>query len=177
MEEKSTLARPYAVAVFKLAREQDRLGPWSEMLTFLASVVRDRTMLGLIADPRIEKPQLAELVIEVAGDRLTTEGTNLVRVLTENGRLALMPEILALYEQERARAERREKVTVLSAYAVGPKFKKMITEAMEKRLGCEVELEAHTDRSLIGGVIVRAGDLVIDASLKGRLRQLGAALG
>jgi len=177
MEEKSTLARPYAVAVFKLAQENDELAAWSEMLGFLASVVRDPIMLGLIADPRIEEAKLADLVIDIAAQRLSQGGQNLVRVLADNGRLGLAEEILRLYERERARAEKREKVTVISAYAITPKFKKTITEAMEKRLGCKVELDAHTDRSLIGGVVVRAGDLVIDASLKGRLRQLGAALG
>lgn len=177
MEELTTLARPYAVAIFRLAQEKGELDPWSEMLQFLAEVARDPTMKGLIADPRREGGQLAEVVIDVAGGRLNDNGQNLVKTLAEeHGRLALLPAIADGYEQERAAAEKRQSVEIVSAYAVNPQIKQTITEAMQKRLGCEVELEARIDRSLIGGVVIRAGDLVIDASLRGRLSQLESSL-
>ncbi len=177
MEELTTLARPYAVAVFRLAQEKGELDPWSEMLQFLAEVARDPTMKGLTADPRLEGGQLAEVVIDVASGRLNDNGRNLVKTLAEeHGRLALLPAIAELYEQERAAAEKRQTVEVLSAYAVNPQMKQIIAAAMQKRLGCEVELETRIDRSLIGGVVIRAGDLVIDASLRGRLSQLESRL-
>ena len=172
MEERSTLARPYANAVFKIASAEDGLDRWSEQLAFLASVTADGTMKGLLADPRIEHERLAELVVDIAGGRLTENGQNLVRVLAANGRLGLMDEIVRLYELERALAQRTERVRVISAYAVNAKFQTLIKEAMAKRLGCEVELETQTDRTLIGGIIIRAGDMVIDASLRGRLNSL-----
>ncbi len=178
MEDLTTLARPYAVAVFRLAQEQGELDRWSEMLQLLAEVVGDPTMKGLIVDPRLEGERLAEVVIEVAGERLNENGRNLVKTLTEeHGRLALVPAIGAGYEQERAAAEKRQSVEVVSAYAMNPQIKQTIAAAMQKRLGCEVALEMRIDRSLIGGAIIRAGDLVIDASLKGRLSQLESTLG
>ena len=177
MEELTTLARPYAVAVFRLAQEKGELDVWSEMLKFLADVAHDPTMKGLIADPRLETGKLAGVVMEVAGGRLSDSGQNLVKALAEeHGRLALLPAIADGYEKERAAAEKRETVEVVSAYAVNPQIKQTITEAMQKRLGFQVDLETRIDRSLIGGVVIRAGDLVIDASLKGRLRQLESSL-
>ncbi len=176
MEERTTLARPYAQAVFKLAQEKDQLEQWSEMLELLTAVESDATMKGIIADPRVEADKLAELVIGIAGEILNAEGQNFVRVLTEGDRLGLLPEIWTLYEEERAAAEQRSRVEVISAYALNPNFTSMISEAMGKRLGRAVDLETRIDRSLIGGVVIRAGDLVIDASLRGRLQGLAAAL-
>lgn len=176
MEEKSTLARPYATAVFKIAEESGDFESWSEMLAFLASVVRDPLMQRKISDRRIDRARVGQLVLEIAGGRLTEKAGNLVRVLSENGRLGLMDAIAERYEAVRAEAETRQKVQVISAFAVNPKFKTAIAEALSKRLGCEVDLETEVDRSLIGGIVIRAGDLVIDASLRGRLRDLAGTL-
>lgn len=176
MEERITAARPYALAVFKLARERGQLDTWSEMLGFLASAVTDPQMKALIANPKLERGRLAEIVLEVGGGRFTDEAQNLVRVLAANRRLDLAPEMARVFEAEKAGAERRQRVEVTSAYAVNAKFKQALADAMERRLGCAVELEVETDRALIGGVVIRAGDLVIDASLRGRIRQLGADL-
>lgn len=176
MEEKSTLARPYAVAVFRLAEQDGKLTEWSEMLAVLASILADPDMQTLIASPSLEATQVAELVNEVGGERFTEQARELVRLLAQNGRLGVADEIAELYEAERARSEQRERIEVISAFAVNPKFKRVIAEAMRRRLGREVEIETRTDRSLIGGVVIRAGDLVIDASLKGRLAKLGATL-
>ncbi len=177
MAEKTTLARPYALAAFKVASEQGQLARWSEMLAFLEAVLEDATMKGLIADPRVEWAAQAKLLIDIAGDRLVEGGQNLVKVLAENGRLGLVAEIRAVYDAERARAEKRQKVEVTSAYKLTDRFETLIAEAMKRRLGCEVDLDSRIDRSLIGGVIVRAGDMVIDASLRGRLQGLATALG
>ena len=172
MEERSTLARPYAGAVFKIATEDDALDAWSEQLALLAAVAGDGTMKGLLANPRLEHERLADLMIDVAGEHLTDKGRNLVKVLAANDRLPLLDEIARLYEREKAEAQRKERVTVISAYEVDAEFQDRIREAMAQRLGREVELETTTDPALIGGVIIRAGDLVIDASLRGRLKSL-----
>jgi len=177
MAEKTTLARPYALAAFKVASERGQLEPWTEMLAFLAAVVDDATMKRIIADPRVEWEAQAKLIIDIAGDRLAQDGQNLVKVLAENGRLELVPEIRAVYEDERARAEKRQKVEVASAYKLTARFETLIVDAMKRRLGCEVDLDSRIDRSLIGGVIIRAGDMVIDVSLRGRLQGLATALG
>jgi len=177
MAERSTLARPYAEAAFEQAREEGKLEQWSEMLEFLKGVVSDRTMAGIIADPRVERARLVELLLDIGEGRLTETGKNFVRVLSYYRRLELLPEIAAVYGELRRRFEGRSRVEVISAYELDPKFEKAIAEAMAKRLDREVDISVQVDKSLIGGVIVRAGDLVIDASLRGRLAQLAQALG
>lgn len=172
MEEKSTLARPYALAAFKHAQEENKLDQWSEMLRFLASVTSDPTMVGIIADPRVARARLTELVLDISKDKLSNTGQNFVRVLAENGRLSLMREIANLFEKYRAEHEKQSRVEVTSAFELDPKYEQAIRGAMEKRLGQAVELSMRIDKALIGGVVIRAGDVVIDASLRGRLNQL-----
>jgi F-type H+-transporting ATPase subunit delta len=176
MAEKSTLARPYALAAFKQAREEEKLNEWSEMLHFLAAIVTDPVMLGVLAHPQIGKDRISSLVLDICEDRLSPTGQNFVRVLAEHGRLALMPEIVRLFEQESANFNKRSRVEVITAYRIPTKQQQTIKEAMERRLGQEIDLSVTIDRSLIGGVIIHAGDLVIDASLRGRLEHLSLEL-
>ena len=172
MAELATLARPYALAVFKLARDKDKLAVWSEMLAFLGSVIVDPLIRGIVANPRIQHHSLAKLLIDICGGRLTDEGQNFIRVLTATGRLNLAPEIARLFEIERADIEGRATVNVTAAYEVNPKFKLTIAQAMKKHLDREVDMEISIDKSLIGGAVIRAGDIVIDVSLRGRLNEL-----
>jgi len=176
VEERSTMARPYALAAFKQAREEDELQRWSEMLHFLAGVASDRGMKGIISSPKIESDRLAELVIEIAGERLSETGGNFVKVLAEFDRLPLLPEIARVYDAERADFEGRSKVEVISAFELAPQFEQVIMGAMAKRLGRVIDLSVRVDESIIGGVVIRAGDLVIDLSLRGRLKQLALEL-
>lgn len=176
MQESNTLARPYATAVFKLAKQGDKLELWSDMLNFAASVAADETMAILIDDPRVERSQVATLIIDVAGGRFNEHMQNLIRVMADNDRLMIIGEVAQQYQVLRAAEERREVVEVTAAFEVNPKFKKVISEAMAKRLGCEIELKTAIDKELIGGMVIRAGDLVIDASLKGRIKQLTSSL-
>ncbi len=177
MAEKTTLARPYALAAFKQAQQESKLDEWSSMLQFLSMVVGDRTMLGIVSHPRIEKESLTSLLFNIGEGKLTDTGRNFVRVLIEHRRLSLLPEIAALFERERSEFEQRREVEVLTAYRLQNKYQQAIKEAVAKRLGQEVELSVQIDRSLIGGVIIRAGDTVIDASLRGRLSRLNLELG
>ncbi len=176
MAEKSTLARPYANAIFQLAREQGELAKWSGMLQLIAVVAEDPTMRQLIGNPEFERSRLEALFLEICGDGLDEQGRNLVRLLIENKRLEVAPQIADLYEARRAEAEGTVDVEVVSAFPLDADLQAQLAAALERRLGQEVNLRVKIDESLIGGVLVRAGDLVIDASITGRLEQLANTL-
>lgn len=174
--ELATVARPYAEAIFKRARETDRLDEWSDALAFLAQVIGDRRILGLVSSPHLTRAQLTDLLLDIAGEVLNDEGRNLVRLVVENGRAGALPEIARHYEGLKAEHQSRIDVEVTAAYSVSAAQKKQIAEAMKHRLGRDVQLSTRKDASLIGGAIIRAGDLVIDGSVRSRLRQMAARL-
>ena len=176
MEDVSTLARPYGLAAFKQAREEGNVEEWNNMLQLLVLIMRDATMRGLIANPKVNDQQLADLIIDVGGDGLSETGRNFVRLMAQNERLTEMAGVAAVFEEERDRTERRSHVEVTSAFELTDTQQKSIAESMSKRLGTEVNVSVTVDKSLIGGVVIRAGDTVIDASLRGRLSQLGQSL-
>jgi F-type H+-transporting ATPase subunit delta len=176
MQDLSALARPYGLAAFGQAREEGKIREWGSMLQLLALIMQDATMRGLIVNPKVNDRQLAELIIDVAGDGLSKTGGNLVRLMAENDRLVEMAGVAAVFEAERDRAEGRSHVEVTSAFALTETQQKSIADSMSKRLGTEVDVSVTVDKSLIGGVVIRAGDTVIDASLRGRLNQLGQSL-
>jgi len=176
MQDLSALARPYGLAAFSQAREEGKIREWGDMLQLLALIMQDATMRGLIANPKVNDRQLAELIIDVAGDGLSKTGGNLVRLMAENDRLAEMAGVAAVFEAERDATEGRSHVEVTSAFALTETQQKSIADSMSKRLGTEVDVSVTVDKSLIGGVVIRAGDTVIDASLRGRLSQLGQSL-
>lgn len=176
MAEAKTLARPYAEAVFGLARERDELQRWSDMLGLVADVVADDRIASLIDDPRVTTEHLTGLLLDVCGDHLNEDGKNFVRVLVDNGRVALLPDIVIQFEQSKADAEGVVEVEAVSAFELDDAQMKNIERAMKKKLGRDVKLATRTDKSLIGGVIVRAGDLVIDGSVTCRLRELASQL-
>ncbi|KAF0191772.1 MAG: F-type H+-transporting ATPase subunit delta [Gammaproteobacteria bacterium] len=176
MAEKSTLARPYAQAVFELAQSQRALPAWSEHLQRLALAVNDLNVRRLIVSPRVTDDQRVAIIAEVAGNRPGDKAVSLLRVLARNRRLGVLPEIAALYEKLRAEAERSMQAEVVSAFEITEEQKQRLAAALKKRLGREVSLTCRTDESLIGGAIVRAGDLVIDGSVTGKLGKLAVAL-
>ncbi len=172
-----TVARPYAEAVFRKAEEDGTLDAWSEMLALLAALAEEPVLAGVIANPLYVRGQLAQLIQDIAGERLSTEGGNLVRLLAENGRLPVLPEIQALYEELKAESQRTLNVTVRSAYELASKQEQDLAAALSEKLGRKVTISSEQDPELIGGVHIRAGDLVIDGSVKGRLEQLANELG
>ena len=176
MAEAKTIARPSAEAAFALARERNALKPWSEMLALAAAVAADPNMARLAADPKIGNARLLALFLGVCGDRLDTAGQNLVRVLVENRRLALLPQIAAVYEELKNAAEARVEAMVISAFELDAGQIKKIEEALKRRLHREVRVATTVDRGLLGGLFIRAGDLVIDASVRGQLARLAANL-
>ncbi|QYZ66094.1 MAG: ATP synthase subunit delta [Gammaproteobacteria bacterium (ex Lamellibrachia satsuma)] len=175
--EATTIARPYAEAVFARAEETDKLDLWSEMLGLLAAVVQDSTMAGVIKDPLFDRKQLTELMLEIGGGRLNEEGSNLARLLVQNDRLAVLPEIVEVFELLKAERERVLKVHVTSAFALSSVQQKHIADALKAKLGRDVTITSEKNTDLIGGIHIRAGDMVIDGSVRGQLQQLANELG
>ncbi len=171
-----TQARPYAEAAFEQAREENKLKEWSEMLRVLGLVVSDSQMQKVLDNPRVGCTALQDIVLGVCGDYLSDTGKNFVKVITENKRLLLAPQIFLLFEQKRKDIEGIADVEVISAYPMDSEQKRQVSDAMSKRLGKKIEITTRVDESLIGGVVIRAGDSVIDASMRGRLKQLGNVL-
>lgn len=176
MAEKITVARPYAQAVFELARERDAYAGWSDLLAVAARVASEPAFSRLLGDPAMERGQLADILIELCGDQADESGRNFIRLLADNDRLAYLPEISMKFEQLRAEAEKIVDVEVTSAVALDEPQQQKIAAAMRERLGSNVRLHCEIDESLLGGAVVRAGDLVIDGSLRGRLDRLAGAL-
>lgn len=176
MAETLTLARPYAVAAFGHAHARTELAAWSEMLDLLAAVAQDARVARLSTDPRITRERLTALVIETGGERFTLEARNFIRVLIENRRLSLAGEIATIYHQLRDAAEGTIEAEVVSAQPLSAGQSARIAAALKRRLSKEVKLGNRVDPALIGGVMIRAGDLVIDGSARGRLERLAAQM-
>ncbi len=177
MAELNTIARPYAKAAFAQAQATGALADWSNLLAGAAAVERSPEFGSLIGNPQVDQSVLAELLHEAAGKSAGNEGLSFLRLLAERSRLKALPGIQALFEALRAEAENRVDVGVTSAVEMSDAQKQSFANALKKRLGRDVVIHASTDASLLGGAIVRAGDLVIDGSVKGRLDKLAATLG
>ena len=176
MAERQTLARPYAEAAFRLARDKNSLPAWSGMLHFASQLSADERVARLARDPKIPRARFLELFLGVLGDRATPELANFVRVLQTNGRLALLPEITMQFDELRAEAEGTVEAEVISAFDVSADEQNRIKTALAKRLNRQVTLTTRVDRALIGGIVIRAGDMVIDGSARGRLQALANSL-
>ncbi len=176
MADRLTIARPYARAAFEEARTDRRLGPWSQALRVGAEVVKDPRVLALLGNPHVTPEQLAQLVIGIAGPQLGEHGENFVRTLAANRRLAYLPEISALFDALKDDAEGAADVTLTSASALNEAQQRQLIAALEKRLKRKIRLHSETDPKLIGGAVLRAGDLVIDGSLRTRLERIAYEL-
>lgn len=176
MSDLVTAARPYARAVFELAEAGKHLKKWSEQLQFMATVSMDPELKQVLDNPRLTKAEVSDLFIKVCGEDIDDEARNLVRLLAENGRLVLLPEISMLFEKQRSDARGTIDAEIFSAYRVSKEQKAALEEALKKRLGRNVKLTSRIDKSLLGGAVIHAGDLVIDGSLKGRLEKMNTAL-
>lgn len=176
MAELRTLARPYAEAIFELARASDELASWSEALDTLAAIAANDDVARLVGNPGVRDADLADAIVAIAGEALSGPGAgkaeNLVRLLAENDRLGLLPEIAAQYAHLRAEAENRVDVEVRTAQELGDSQREALAQALEKRLARQVSLSYVLDEDLIGGAVVRAGDLVIDGSVRAQLARL-----
>jgi len=170
------LARPYAKAVFELARATGNFQYWSEKLALIAAVSVDSGMRKLLDNPRLTRAGAADLFIRVLDTDAGEQEANLIRMLAENGRLAQLPLIAAQFERLKAEAERTVDAEVVSAFPLDEAQKTAIAGALKKRLGRDVKLNCSVNDALVGGAVIRAGDLVIDGSAVEHLRQLSRAL-
>lgn len=171
-----TLARPYARAAFDLAQNARRVDEWSRALSLAAAVAGDAEMRDLIDHPQVGDDEMLSVFESVLGDAADTSFKGFLRVLMHYRRLALLPAIADQFEQQRRASEQRLKVNVTSAVEMQPEQLEKLTERLKSRFGRDVELETDVDADLIGGLIVRAGDKVIDASVRGRLERLESRL-
>jgi F-type H+-transporting ATPase subunit delta len=174
--ELTTVARPYAEAVFQRAKETGQVDAWSQALGLLATVASDPQMAVQIANPNVPRERTRDMIVEVCGEALPAEASNLVRLLADNARLAAIPEIAALFEAKREADQGVQQVLVRSAFPIVDGEREAIAAAMVRRLGGRVELTVEEDPELIGGLEIRSGDLVIDDSVREKLRQLAHAL-
>lgn len=176
MAEPSTVARPYAEAAFKLADEAGALARWSEMLAALALVAADRRVRQAATDPCLSDAQRAGLFISILGGRLSAEAENFVRVLAQNDRLELLPEIRNQFDVLKNEREGVVEAQLQSAFELSDAQLKDIVQRLEKKTGRTVRAHVSVDRELIGGVKIVLGDKVIDGSARAHLAALEAAL-
>ena len=176
MAESLTIARPYAQAAFLFAEQHHTLKDWSEMLALLAAISSDPAMAAVIDNPQLTETQVADLFISIGGERVNEKCQNFIRLLAENGRLQLLPDIAAAFEVQRREAEHTVQAQLVTAYPASETQKDAVIAALKKRLERDIELECSTDPGLLGGAIIHAGDLVIDGSIRGKLERLGNAL-
>ena len=175
MSEFVTVARPYAKAAFDFAVEHQSLDRWQSMLAFTAEVTRDEQIEELLSGATAPEA-LSATFIAICGEQLDDAGQNLIRVMAENKRLRVLPEVLQQFIELRAALEATVEVEVTSASALSEEQQAKIAAAMEKRLSRKVKLNCKIDKSVLAGVIIRAGDMVIDGSVRSRLERLADVL-
>ncbi|MBS0553047.1 MAG: F0F1 ATP synthase subunit delta, partial [Proteobacteria bacterium] len=168
-------ARPYADAAFELARGAGALGPWSDALDRLASVAADSNMRACINDPKLSADQLVKLVLDVAGT-LSADQQNFVRVLVDNERLQVLPEIRDLFVALKNEHEGVLEADIASAFPLDDATLASLKSDLEARFKAKLNVQVHIDPALIGGVRIAVGDEVIDASVRGKLANMAAAL-
>ncbi|MCF7971664.1 MAG: F0F1 ATP synthase subunit delta [Methylococcaceae bacterium] len=172
MSELATLARPYAVAVFKRAKETGNSQEWSDTLAFLSTAIQDTDLSAIINNPKVSEDRLIQLMQAICQDQVKGEGINFLKLLIENSRLNLASQIAELFESYKAEDEGYVDVDVITAYALNKAEEQSFASSLKKKLNKEVNIHASVDSSLIGGFLVRAGDSVIDGSISGQLQQL-----
>ena len=176
MADYTTVARPYARAVYQQATEESTLDNWSEALALMSAVTGDDLMVAVLDNPQLGSEQKAELMLKVVGDKLDAQQQNLVKLMAENGRLKALPEVAEQFEAYRAEAEGKVEAEVVSAFPLSSEQEESITKTLKAKLGREVTINTSIDESLIGGVIIKAGDTIIDGSMKSQLESLALTL-
>ncbi len=183
MADNNTIARPYAQALFELANDAGDLGPWSDSLDIAGQLLGDRALVEYLGNPEFNDEQRLEFLTGLFANAKATllagkdkKGTNFLKLLIDNGRVGVLPEITTHFEASKAQVENIVDATVTSATKLSRKQTDDIAKALKKRLGRDVNIETEIDENLIGGAVIRAGDVVIDGSLRARLDSLSNAL-
>ncbi len=175
MAERKTLARPYAEAVFRLASEASSLQRWGDVLAYYAIAVADKNLAFALGDPSVTGEQIDDFMASLLED-VSGQEQALLSMLRENGKLQLLPEISSLFNESRSKAEGIIDASVVSAFTLDEAQIKNLAEILKKELDRDVNIKASVDPSIIGGVIIRAGDTVIDGSVTGKLQDLTSYL-
>jgi F-type H+-transporting ATPase subunit delta len=176
MADFSTAAHPYAKAVFELARDSGDYKGWSDALHAVAGLLGNAGVASLAANPALTRGDLADVLAKALSGKVSNEAVSLVRLLVENGRLNAIGAVAEQFEALRAEAERRVEVEIVSAAPVEAAQQDKLAAAVKQRLARDVTIRWKTDASLIGGAVIRAGDLVIDGSVSGELERLKTAV-
>jgi len=172
MAELSTLARPYAKAAFEYALESGDLQGWSDSLRTVSSVTKQSSVDQLLSSPSSTASEQAAALTGICGESLSSAGKNFICILSENRRLKLLPQIAHQFEIMKANQEKAIEVDVASAQPLDEEQQEKLTEALSKKLERKVNMQVSLDKSLLGGAVIRAGDTVIDGSIRGRLTKL-----
>ncbi len=183
MADNNTVARPYAQAVFEVANEAGALADWSETLSIAGELLADRGLVEYLGNPGYNDEQRLEFLTDLfdkAGSKLLSgsdkKGTNFLKLLLENGRVAVLPEISGHFEALKADVENSVDAVVTSATALSDEQTEEIARSLKERLGRDVRITTEIDENLIGGAVIRAGDVVIDGSIRARLEGLANSL-
>jgi F-type H+-transporting ATPase subunit delta len=176
MAEAATIARPYARAAFMSARDAKALPDWSKALHLGAAICADARIEDLISNPKLSTDQVVSMFAGLGGAAIDAHWQNFVRLLTQNKRLTALPAITAQYEALRADYEKELDVEVTSATALSAEQQAKLSASLKTRFKRDVRMSTAVDPALLGGAVIRAGDLVIDGSIKGRLERLASEL-
>ncbi|QIZ78230.1 F0F1 ATP synthase subunit delta [Ferrimonas lipolytica] len=175
MSELTTVARPYAKAAFDFAVEKQAVDKWTEMLAFLAEVARDKTVAAMLTG-YTSAGQLADIFIKIGGEQIDEQGQNFIKVMAENGRLVALPAVAEQFTLMREEWQKEVTAEVTSATELSAQQLEAIAASLEQRLARKVKLDCRIDSDLVAGVVIRAGDTVIDGSVRGKLNRLADKL-
>jgi len=176
MAELTTIARPYAEAAFRIAREENALPVWSQMLRFLSDVAADPQAAGALDNPKLTAADKTALLLSIGGERLDATGRSFVRVLVEADRVAVLPQIRALFETLKNDADGVAKARIESAFPLTDAQTAELKAALEKRFGRKIEATVNVDPALGGGARITVGDTVIDGTIEAQLAAMATQL-
>lgn len=176
MAEATTIARPYAEAVFKSALAKQTLQAWSDMLLLLAAVATDKSIKTINDSPTVSATQLADIYIASCNDGLNNEGSSLVKLMAENGRLDVLPQVSEMFEHLKSQQEGIREAKIVSAFALSGSQLKDLVANIELKFKHKIEAHVSVDPELIGGVIVEIGDEILDSSVRGKLEAMAVSL-
>ncbi|GLX78483.1 ATP synthase subunit delta [Thalassotalea insulae] len=175
MSELTTVARPYAKAAFDFAVEANAVDSWLEMLVFAAEVSQNETIVNYLSGGASVE-QATDLFLKVCGEQIDSKGQNLIKLMAENHRLLVLPQVLAQFSELKAEYEKEIAVDVTSAVKLKAAQQKVISAALEKRLARKVKLNCVVDANVVSGLLIKAGDMVIDGSIRGKLNRLATTM-
>jgi len=176
MSDLTNIARPYAQAVFELARDSNDFAGWGDQLTLLADIATDSNMVELLKNPAFGNDQQINLILDICGDKVSADAVNLIKLLVSNDRVNVLPDIAEVYAEKRAEAESVIEADMITATPIDDSQRQAFSTALQSKLGRSVKLNFEVDEDLIGGAVIRAGDWVIDGSVKAQLEQLVGAV-